>query len=152
MPNIALCSWREWARDSVKRDLRVSLKNVMQRSVSCFRLHSAYPGFQRIFFSYREPYQTVCLWISWFLALELSAGLQNTRQCICSDWKTLENQSANLITHFGLEGILSRHFFFVVQFFESLRRRLLSSNCSFIACVADALNLVYRASQTIQMV
>ena len=28
------------------------------------------------------------------LTLELSARLQNTRQGICSDWKTLENQSA----------------------------------------------------------
>ena len=40
--------------------------------------------------------------ISWFFffldprSLELSARLQNTRQCICSDWKMLENQWANL--------------------------------------------------------
>ena len=43
--------------------------------------------------------------------LELSARLQNTWQCICSDWKTLENQSANLQANSGLEGILSKHFF-----------------------------------------
>ena len=36
---------------------------------------------------------------------------ENTRQGICSDWKKLENQSANLQTHFGLEGILSKHIF-----------------------------------------
>ena len=29
-------------------------------------------------------------------SLKLSATLQNTRQCICSDWKMLENQWANL--------------------------------------------------------
>ena len=39
--------------------------------------------------------------ISWIFfldarSLELSARLQNTRQCICSDWKMLENQWANL--------------------------------------------------------
>ena len=53
------------------------------------------------------------------LTLELSARLHNTRQCICSDWKTLENQSANLQKNFGLEGILSKHLLF--------RRRLLKS-------------------------
>ena len=45
------------------------------------------------------------------LTLELSARLQNTQQCIRGDWKTLENQSANLQANFGLEGILSKHFF-----------------------------------------
>ena len=51
--------------------------------------------------------------ISWFvLTLELLARLQNMWQCICSDWKTLENQSTNLqALNFGLEGILSKHFF-----------------------------------------
>ena len=50
--------------------------------------------------------------ISWFvLTLELSARLQNTRQSICSDWKTLENQSANLQANSGLEGILSKPIF-----------------------------------------
>ena len=59
----------------------------------------------------------VNIMISWFvLTLELSARLQNTRQCICSDWKTLENQSANLQVYSGLEGILSKHFFlFIVR-------------------------------------
>ena len=39
--------------------------------------------------------------ISWFvLTLELSARLQNTRQSICSDRKTLENQSANFLSKF----------------------------------------------------
>ena len=42
--------------------------------------------------------------------LELSARLQNTWQCIFSDWKTLE-PSTNLQANFGLEGILSKHFF-----------------------------------------
>ena len=44
------------------------------------------------------------LWRSWFpeyffldaRSLELLAKLQNTWQCTCSDWKTLENQWANL--------------------------------------------------------
>ena len=36
------------------------------------------------------------------LRLELLAGLQNMQQCIFSDWKKLENQSANS----GLEGIV----------------------------------------------
>ena len=40
--------------------------------------------------------------------LELSARWQNTWQCICSDWKTMENQLTNLKTHFGLEGIPSK--------------------------------------------
>ena len=45
------------------------------------------------------------------LMLELSARLQNTRQCICSDWnKALENQSTNLQANSGLEGIISKHF------------------------------------------
>jgi len=44
------------------------------------------------------------------LMLELSAGLQNTRQYMCSDYKMLENQSANLQANSGLEGILSKHF------------------------------------------
>ena len=49
--------------------------------------------------------------IFWFvLTLELSARLQNTQQCICIDWKTLEIQSANLQANSGLEGILWRHF------------------------------------------
>ena len=43
------------------------------------------------------------------------ARLQNTRQPICSDWKTLENQPANLHTHSGLEWILSKHFFFLQE-------------------------------------
>ena len=44
----------------------------------------------------------VNIMISWFvLMLELSARLQ----------KTLENQSANLQANFGLEGIISKHFF-----------------------------------------
>ena len=55
----------------------------------------------------------------------MSARLQNTRQPICSDWKTLENQPANLHAQSGLEWILSKHFF-------SSGRRLSSSNCSFI--------------------
>ena len=38
-------------------------------------------------------------------------SLENTRQGICSDWKKLENQSANLQTHFGLGGILLNHIF-----------------------------------------
>ena len=64
--------------------------------------------------------------ISWFvLTLELSARLQNVQQCICSDWKKLETQSANLQTKSGFEGILSKHFFL-------FRRRLSSSKCSFI--------------------
>ena len=49
----------------------------------------------------------------------------NTLSCICSDWKTLENQSANLQTHSGLEWILSKHLF-------SSGRGLSSANCSFI--------------------
>ena len=50
---------------------------------------------------------------SWFvLTLELSARLQNTRQYTCSDWKTLENQSANLQANSGREGILLKHVFF----------------------------------------
>ena len=44
------------------------------------------------------------------LMLELSARLESTRQHICNNWKTLENQLANLQTHLGLEGILSKHF------------------------------------------
>ena len=60
--------------------------------------------------------------ISWFvLTVELSAGLQNTRQCICSDWKTLENQSAKLEVNSCLKGILPKHFFF--------SRRLQTTNC-----------------------
>ena len=52
--------------------------------------------------------------ISWFvLALELSVRLQNTLQSICSDWKMLENQSANLQANSGLKGILSKPIFFV---------------------------------------
>ena len=44
----------------------------------------------------------VNIMISWFvLMLELSARSQ----------KTLENQSANLQANFGLQGILSKHFF-----------------------------------------
>ena len=50
----------------------------------------------------------VNIMISWFVStLELSARLQNTRQRIWRDWKTLENQSANLQANSGLEGILS---------------------------------------------
>ena len=50
--------------------------------------------------------------ISWFvLTLELSARLHSVQQCICSDWKMLETQSANLQAKSGLEGILSKHFF-----------------------------------------
>ena len=50
----------------------------------------------------------VNIMISWFVStLELSARLQNTRKRIWSDWKTLENQSANLQANSGLEGILS---------------------------------------------
>ena len=47
----------------------------------------------------------------YILTLELSARLQNTRQYIYSVWKTLGNQSANLQANYGLEGILSKHFF-----------------------------------------
>ena len=71
-----------------------------------------------------------CPWRSWFPDLfcrqPVSARLQNTRQRISSDWKTLEDHPANLHTHSGLEWILSKHFFF------SSGRRLSSSNCSFI--------------------
>ena len=47
-------------------------------------------------------------------SLELSATLQNTRQCICSDWKMLENQWANLYKQILIkksQGILSKYFF-----------------------------------------
>ena len=41
----------------------------------------------------------VNIMISWFiLTLKLSARLHNLRHWVCSDWKTLENQSANLQT------------------------------------------------------
>ena len=59
--------------------------------------------------------------------LELSARWQNTWQCIYRDWKTLENQLTNLKTHFGLEGIPSKHFSCSEEGLNS------SSNCSFIA-------------------
>ena len=56
--------------------------------------------------------------ISWIFflnarSLELSARLQNTRQCICSNWKMLENQWANLQANSYLkksQRILSKHF------------------------------------------
>ena len=82
----------------------------------------------------------VNIMISWFVfTLELSARLQNTRQCICSDWKTLENQSANLQANSGLEGILSKHFFFVQEkalkfellFIVYCKRSLPSPFCKF---------------------
>ena len=47
-------------------------------------------------------------------SLELSARLQNTRLCICSDWKMLENQWANLYKRILVkksQGILSKYFF-----------------------------------------
>ena len=59
--------------------------------------------------------------------LELSARWQNTWQCIYRDWKTLENQLTNLKTHFGLEGIPSKHFSCSEDGLNS------SLNCSFIA-------------------
>ena len=37
--------------------------------------------------------------------------IAEVQQCICSDWKMLETQSANLQAKSGLEGILSKHFF-----------------------------------------
>ena len=58
-------------------------------------------------------FMAVNIMISWFvLTPELSAGLQNTPQCICSDWKTLENQSAKLEANSCLKGILPKHCFF----------------------------------------
>ena len=57
--------------------------------------------------------------ISWFFfflevrSLELLARLQNTQQCICSDWKMLENQWANSQANSykkKSQGILSKHF------------------------------------------
>ena len=73
--------------------------------------------------------------LSW-LTLELSAGLQNTRQCICRDWKTLENQSANLQANPGLEGISSKLFFCLE---EGLK---MNSNCSFIVYGYDPFQLL----------
>ena len=64
--------------------------------------------------------------ISWFvLTLELSNRLQNTGQCIYSEWKMLENQSANLCLYVSLKEF-SQSIFFL------FRRRVSSSNCSFI--------------------
>ena len=48
---------------------------------------------------------------SFVLTLELSAKLQNTQLYICSDWKTLGNQPANLLANSGLEGIILKRFF-----------------------------------------
>ena len=51
--------------------------------------------------------------ISWFvLKLELSTRLQNTGQCIYSEWKTLENQSANLCLYVSLKELSQSIFFF----------------------------------------
>ena len=56
--------------------------------------------------------------ILWFvLTLELSARLQITRKCICTDWKTLEKNSRQIYMQIlalkDREGILSKQFFFV---------------------------------------
>ena len=55
----------------------------------------------------------VNIMISWFvLTLELSAILENAWQCICSDWKTLENQSTNLQANSGLKEFSQSIFLF----------------------------------------
>ena len=56
--------------------------------------------------------------ILWFvLTLELSARLQITRKCICTDWKTLEKKYSRqtykqILALKDREGILSEQFFF----------------------------------------
>ena len=57
--------------------------------------------------------------ISWFvLTLELSTRLQNTGQCIYSEWKTLENQSANLHLYVSLKEFSQSIFFFSEEGFQ----------------------------------
>ena len=54
----------------------------------------------------------VNIMISWFvLTLELSTRLQNTGQCIYSEWKMLENQSANLCLYVSLKEFSQSIFF-----------------------------------------
>ena len=49
------------------------------------------------------------------MILELTARLRSTWQCICSNWKMLENQSANLQANSGLEALFSSEEGFQVQ-------------------------------------
>ena len=67
-----------------------------------------------------------CLWISWFLDLfwHQNCWLE-CRICSCSDWRMLENQSANLCLYFSSKEFLKAIFFL-------FRRRLSRSNRSFI--------------------
>ena len=64
--------------------------------------------------------------ILWFvLTLELSARLQITRKCICTDWKTLEKNSRQIYMQILAWKEFSQSIFFFVQSKKALNFELL---------------------------